>query len=382
MAERHIYLDNAASTPMDPDVFDVMRPYLCDFMGNPSSTHAHGRKLKTAIEQARRTISQLLHASPSEIIFTGGGTEADNIALIGAANLYDIKHIISTEIEHHAVSHTLAYLRAKHNTELHWLSVDAQGNINLDELKTLLSKFPGSLVSLMHGNNEIGTLYDLPSIASICKEYEAILHSDTVQTVGHISYDLSSLPLDFMAASAHKFYGPKGTGFMFVKKDHKLSSIIHGGGQERGLRPGTENVAGIVGMAKALEKCYQHLEAKNQHLLSLKNYMMEQLNLHIPGVSYNGVTDKLHSLPTVLNVAFPGCDSSMLTFQLDIQGISASGGSACSSGASTGSHVLRGLRHSEERIASSIRFSFGMENTKEEIDFTVQKLKEIVPIPA
>ncbi len=381
MTERHIYLDHAASTPLDQDVMEAMLPFMYEHTGNPSSTHHHGRLLRTAIEQSRRTIAGLLHAQPSEIIFTGGGTEADNIALVGAVFTYDLQHIISTQTEHHAVTHTLEYLKTQRELEVHWLSVDSQGHIDLEELRRLLSSYPGSLVSLMHGNNEIGTLHNIRAISELCTEYHAVFHSDTVQTMGHVAYDLSELNVDLMAASAHKFYGPKSTGFLYMKKGHKLPSLIHGGGQERNIRPGTENVAGIVGMAKALEKCYANLEEKNRHLRKLKYHMHKQLRHHIDGIEFNGDLEVEHSLPTVLNVAFPGEEQSLLTFQLDIQGISASGGSACSSGASTGSHVLKALGHSSARIANSVRFSFGIANTMEEIDYAIDKIIEIAKVP-
>jgi len=378
----HIYLDNAASTPLDKAVYEAMIPYLYEYVGNPSSTHTHGRTLRTAIEQARRTIATLLGAAPSEIVFTSGGTEADNLALKGAIATNDISHVITSPVEHHAVTHTLEALEGQGKIKIHWLSVNNQGHIDLEELASLLEDYPQSLVSLMHGNNEIGTLHDIEAIAELCKSHSALLHSDTVQTLGNLTYDLSALPVDFMAASAHKFYGPKGIGFLYVRKGHTFSPLINGGGQERNLRAGTENVAAIVGMAKAFEKCYVEMASKTHHLQSLKDHMITQLQQNISGIAFNGDISHDHSLPTILNVAFPGDEGSMLTFHLDIAGISASGGSACNSGATMGSHVLTALGYNPRRVANSVRFSFGMQNQISEINYTIQKVKEIIQIPA
>ncbi len=378
----NIYLDNAASTPMDSEVFDRMKPYLCELSGNPSSTHQHGRQLRSAIEQARRSIANCIGAAPGEICFTSGGTEADNMAIEGAISAYQLTHAVSTRIEHHAVTHVLEHLEAAGKIQVTWLEVDRLGHINLDELRQTLASQPRSLVSLMHANNEIGTLHDIAAIGAICEEYEALFHSDTVQSMGHIPFDLKTLPVHFITASAHKFYGPKGTGFLYIRQGTRIPGMILGGGQERGLRAGTENVASFVGMAFALGKCYGQLEAKNKHLWDLKMYMKEQLVQHFPGTTFNGETEIGKSLPTVLNTSFPTQEADpMLLFQLDLMGISVSGGSACSSGANQGSHVLRGIGCSSEDIGRSVRFSFGLANTREEIDITLTKIKEIVGIP-
>jgi cysteine desulfurase len=380
-----VYFDNAASTPMDPQVAEQMLPYLSGYIGNPSSTHAHGRALRGVIESARRTIAECLECTPGEICFTSGGTEADNTVLRGTVAGQGIQHIISTPIEHHAVTHTIEQLEAEGKVKAHWLSVDAEGHIDLQELESLLKDGPSSLVSLMHGNNEIGTLHDLQAIGELCQEHNALFHSDTVQTMGHFRYNMKESPLHFAAASAHKFYGPKGVGFMYVKNGQKLPGLILGGGQERNQRAGTENVACIAGMAFALKKCYDKLDEKEAHLRSLKSYMIQQLNAHLPKVQYNGCLDADKSLATVLNVAPPcGEQDAMLTFRMDLAGISASGGSACNSGANQGSHVLRALGHPASRTQNSIRFSFGPQNTREEVDYAVQQLKEVVDslIPA
>ncbi len=374
-----IYLDNAASTPMNPEVFDHMKPYFCDLSGNPSSTHAHGRELRAAIEQSRRTIADLIGASPAEIVFTSGGTEADNAAICGAVKGFGLTHVISTEIEHHAVTHTIELLEKEGLITVTWLPVDDKGSVKLADLRTALANNPRSLVTLMHGNNELGTLNDLEAIGNLCVEYDALFHSDTVQTMGHIAYDLKNLPIHFLSASAHKFYGPKGVGFLYVKRSNKIPAHIQGGSQERNMRAGTENVPAIAGMAFALKKCYADLDGKNGQLRALKSYMMEQLQAQIPGIQFNGDTSAEGSLPTVLNVAPPcGEGDAMLIFNLDLVGISASGGSACNSGANLGSHVLRAIGCDPSRARNSIRFSFGMQNTKAEIDYAVEKLKEIV----
>ncbi|MDX2247562.1 MAG: cysteine desulfurase family protein [Bacteroidia bacterium] len=375
-----IYLDNAASSPMAPEVFDHIKPYLLEFQGNPSSTHAHGRFLRNALEEARRLIASNLKVSPSEIFFTSGGTEADNTAIIGAIKAYQIRHIVSTRIEHHAVTHTIEHLEAEGTVEVTWLKVDRHGHIDYTELENVLTERPHSLVSLMHGNNELGTLHDIELIGEICRRHQTLFHSDTVQTMGNVPLDFSRIPVDFAAASAHKFYGPKGVGFLFVRKGVKIPPLIWGGGQERNMRAGTENVAFIAGMAYALDHCYRNLEAKTTHILTLKQYLKTQLEQAIPGVRFNGDPDQ--SLPSVLNTTFPcGEEDAMLLFHLDLAGISASGGSACSSGALMGSHVLREIGADNETLLNSVRFSFGVQNTREEIDFLVETMKKLVPQP-
>ncbi|MEZ4825229.1 MAG: cysteine desulfurase family protein [Bacteroidia bacterium] len=375
-----VYLDNAASSPLSPEVFEYMKPYFLDFQGNPSSTHAHGRQLRNAIEEARRAIASCLKVSPSEIIFTSGGTEADNTAIFGAVDAYKIQHIVSARTEHHAVTHSVEYLEAKGKVKVTWLNVDSNGHIDTDELNDVLSRSPQTLVSLMHGNNEIGTIHDIAAIGEICRKYGALFHSDTVQTMGNVDLNFSEIPVDFAAASAHKFYGPKGTGFMFVRKGIKIPPLIHGGGQERNLRAGTENPAFIAGMACALTHCAQTLEKKRTHIIGLKNHMKTRLMEEIPGVRFNGEQDPGRSLPSVLNTTFPcGEGDAMLLFHLDLAGISASGGSACNSGALMGSHVLREIGADTETLMNSVRFSFGIQNTREEIDFAVETVKKQIP---
>ncbi|HEX6224304.1 MAG TPA: cysteine desulfurase family protein [Chryseolinea sp.] len=371
-----IYLDNAATTPMDPEVFEAMKPFMLDDFGNPSSTHAHGRKVRAAIESARKKIAELLHCTPGEIIFTSGGTEADNTLLNGAVMSYGVQNIISSPIEHHAVEETLNNLHKKKHIHLDLVKLDDHGNVDLDHLDFLLHKHPMALVSLMHANNEIGNLLDIEAVGELCHKHKAYFHSDTVQTVGHYVHDLRKIKIHGMAAAAHKFHGPKGVGFMFIRKDKKIQSFMHGGPQERNMRGGTENVYGIIGLAKALEIAYENLDEHKKYIMGLKQRMISKLKAAIPGVDFHGTSADLdRSLYTVLNVCLPESDqNSMLLFNLDLHGISASGGSACSSGATNGSHVLGALYPDSKKGA--VRFSFSKYNTEEEIDFAVEKLKE------
>jgi cysteine desulfurase len=377
-----VYLDNAATTPLDPEVFEAMQPYMLNFWGNPSSIHSHGREARSAIEKARRKVAELLNAAPAEIFFTSGGTEADNMALRCSIESSKTKHVISSPIEHHAVLHTLEHLHKSGQIQLHLLEVDAKGHPDLEQLKRLLQQYPGSLVSLMHGNNEVGTLLDLEQVSGLCQEYKVIFHSDTVQTMGHYVHDLNTLKLHHLVGSAHKFHGPKGTGFLYINAEHKVQPLLLGGSQERNMRGGTENVYGIIGLAKALEIAYRDMQAHQQYIQGLKHYMIEQLQQTIPGLSFNGDSANVAgSLYTVLNVSLPPTDDNdMLLFSLDISGISASGGSACSSGSSISSHVLHALRCDPSRGA--VRFSFSKYNTREEIKYTVEKLAELYGVEA
>ena len=373
-----VYLDNAATTAMDDRVIEAMLPFMRQHYGNPSSVHSHGREVRSAIEKARKKVAELLNASPAEIFFTSGGTEADNTALVCGIETHGIKHAITSPIEHHAVLHTLEDCAKKGKVKLSILDVNNKGEINLDQLRELLQANPNSMVSLMHANNEIGNINDLAAIGSLTKEYGAFFHSDTVQTMGHFVHDLKNLPVDAIVAGGHKFHGPKGSGFLYVRKDKKIHPFIHGGAQERNMRGGTENVIGIVGIAKALELAYEDMAGHRAHIEGLKKHFIELLQNNIPEVSFNGLSaDFEKSLYTVLNVSLPPSEenSGMLLFNLDLHGISASGGSACSSGATVGSHVLRAINHNSER--ESVRFSFSRFTTKEEIGYTVEKLKEL-----
>jgi cysteine desulfurase len=375
---KHVYLDNAATTPMDDRVIEAMLPFMRGHFGNPSSVHSHGREVRTAIEKARKKVAELLQASPSEIFFTSGGTEADNTALVCGIESHGIQHAITSPLEHHAVLHTLEMLAKKGQVQLSLLEVNEKGEIDLAQLEELLKKNPKSLVSLMQGNNEIGNLNDLERIGQMTQAHGAFFHSDTVQTMGHYNHDLSTLPVDALVAGAHKFHGPKGVGFLYVRKDKKIHPFIHGGAQERNMRGGTENVIGIIGLAKALEISLEELAAHRSHIEKLKGYFIEKLGQEISGIAFNGCSADLQkSLYTVLSVSLPPSEANrgMLLFHLDLEGISASGGSACSSGASVGSHVMRALQHPADRDV--VRFSFSRFTTMEEIDYTLDKLKAL-----
>jgi cysteine desulfurase len=375
---QQIYLDNAATTPIREEVVDAMLPVLRNQYGNPSSIHAFGREVRAAIEAARKKIATLLHTSPSEIFFTSGGTEANNTAIRCTILDMQIKHAITSPIEHHAVLHTLEDLAERGIIRLSLVKIDEEGRIDLEDLENLLKTNERSFVSLMHANNEIGTMLPLEKAGEICKKYDAIFHSDTVQTMGHFRHDLSKLPVDFVSCAAHKFHGPKGVGFLYINHNRKIKPFITGGAQERNMRGGTENVYGIIGLAKALELAYEEMDQDIAYITELKNYMIGRLREEIPGVAFNGDTsDK--SLYTVLNVSFPPSENSeMLLFNLDIAGIAASGGSACSSGSDVGSHVLKAIHADPERPA--IRFSFSRFNTKDEINYCVEKLRELFPV--
>ena len=375
-----IYLDNAATTKLDEEVLNAMLPFMREEFGNPSSIHAYGRKTRTAIETARKSVAKYLNVSPAEIFFTSGGTEADNMAICKAIEAYGIKHAISSKIEHHAVEHTLVTLEKEGKIKVSWVNIDDKGNIDLNHLEELLKNNSRSLVSLMHANNEIGTLLPIKKVGELCEKYDALFHSDTVQTMGHFKLDLQSIKIHFVACAGHKFHGPKGSGFIYINHTVKVNPFINGGAQERNMRGGTENVYGIVGLAKAFELANEHMEEHQQHIRDLKNYMMEQLKSNIEGMDFNGETGE-NSLYTVLNCRFPlHSDAEMLLFNLDIAGIAASGGSACSSGSNQGSHVLRGLGIDMNR--PSVRFSFSKYNTKAEIDSVVNKLKEMFAVKA
>jgi cysteine desulfurase len=372
-----IYLDNAATTPLDPEVFEAMKPFMLEDFGNPSSTHSHGRKVRAAIESARKRIAELLNCTPGEIIFTSGGTEADNAILTSSVQTYGIQNIITSAIEHHAVEHTLQHAVAQSNIKLHFVQLDEKGHVDMLHLKTLLATNPHALVSLMHANNEIGNLLDIDAVGKLCEMHGAYFHSDTVQTVGHYRHNLAHLSVHGMTAAAHKFHGPKGVGFMFIRKDKKIKPYVYGGPQERNMRGGTENVYGIVGLAKALEIAYRDMDEHQRHIELLKKRMIDGLRAAIPGVSFNGDSDNFErSLYTVLNVSLPEeVQSGMLLFNLDLKGVSASGGSACSSGATQGSHVLAAISPNSNRGA--VRFSFSKYNTTEDIDVTVKVLAEL-----
>lgn len=376
-----VYFDNAATTALDPEVLKEMYKVMEGQFGNPSSIHAHGREVRTLIERSRKTIANLLHTSPAEIFFTSGGTEADNTAIRCGIIDHKLTHAITTKLEHHAVLHTLQAMEKAGAIKLSYLDVDDKGSVDYDQLEKLLQNNERSFVSLMHANNELGTLTDLERVGDICEAYNALFHSDTVQTVGHYKHDLSKLKLQFMVCAAHKLHGPKGVGFLHMNHKVKINPMIYGGSQERNMRGGTENVYGIAGLAKALEIAYAEMDSHQAYIQDLKSYMKAKLEQDISGVKFNGETDPANSLYTVLNVSFPEMEmADMLLFNLDIAGISASGGSACSSGTDIGSHVLTAIGANPDR--PSVRFSFSKYNTKDEVDYTVAKLKELCLVSA
>jgi cysteine desulfurase len=369
-----VYLDNAATTPIAKEVVEAMLPVLENGFGNPSSTHFFGRQTKALIETSRRTVAKLLNCQASEIIFTSGGTEADNMALFSSVQLMGVKHIITTAIEHHAVGHTAEAIEKAGLAKVSYVKIDEKGHVDLADLERLLQTGEKTLVSLMHANNEIATLIPIKKISEICRKHNALFHSDTVQTMGHYAFDLADLDIDFITCAAHKFHGPKGIGFLYVNKNVKVEALIHGGAQERGFRGGTENVYGIVGLAKAMELAYEDVAAHQAHVQALKTYMIDQLRTAFDTISFHGETDPEHSLYTVLNVCFPKTDKAgMLLFTLDLKGVAVSGGSACSSGAAKGSHVLEGINADMTR--PNARFSFSRYTTKEEIDYALEQVK-------
>ena len=377
----NVYLDNAATTPLDPLVLEAMMPYMTDHFGNPSSTHAFGRKTKNAIEISRKKVADYLNAEPSEIIFTSGGTEADNMALRCGVMDLGVKRIITSVVEHHAVGHTAEHLRDHFNVKVEFVNLKEDGHIDVQHLEELLAK--GSLktmVSLMHGNNEIGNLLSLERISNLCKKHKAYFHSDTVQTMGHYRFDMKTLDIDFITCAAHKFHGPKGVGFLYINKNTPIEYMMSGGSQERGHRGGTENLYGIVGLAKAMEIAYDHMEEHKVSIQGLKTFMKEQLQEMIPNIIINGDENAERSLYTVLSVCFPLSErSSMFLFNLDINGVYVSGGSACTAGSNMGSHVLAALPNSQN--CQPVRFSFGRFTTKEEIDYALEKVREMLAVP-
>ena len=372
-----IYFDNAATTALDPLVLEAMMPFFTEKFGNPSSIYSYGRETRMAVETARKSVAKLLNANPAEIFFTSGGTESSNMAIQAAVKDLGCRHIITSKIEHHAVMHTVDYHDSLDEVKVSYVKILPDGHVDLDDLEKLLAAAEEKiLVTLMHANNEIGNMLDLHAVGNLCKLYNAIFHSDTVQTVGHFPMDLRNTPIHFITGSAHKFHGPKGVGIIYINENVRIKPFVHGGSQERNMRAGTENIYGIVGFAKAFEMAMETYESDSAYIGTLKYYMHEQLNKHMPAVGFNGdVLGK--SLYTVLSVSFPKTEKSeMILFNLDINKICASGGSACTSGADAGSHVIRSVNNNPNQL--TVRFSFSKHNTKKEIDAVVQKLKDLV----
>ena len=375
-----VYFDNAATTQLRDEVVHVMTDVLKSNFGNASSSHSFGRSSKSLIEKSRKAIARSLNVSASEIIFTSGGTEADNLILNSAVRDLGVKHIITSRIEHHAVLHTVEALQVGFNISVSYVNLDTDGNIDLKHLETLLQNTEKTLVSLMHINNEIGNITDIKRVASLCKANHAYFHSDTVQSVGHYNLDLQDIEVDFITAAAHKFHGPKGVGFAFIRKNSGfLKPLIFGGEQERGLRAGTEGVHNIAGMELALNLSIENIEKEYEYIKGLKQYFIDEIRLALPGVSFNGLSENLDkSTYTLVSVCLPipANKSAMLLFQLDLKGIACSKGSACQSGSNKKSHVLAEILLQEDLEKPSLRFSFSVFNTKEEIDYVISVLKE------
>ncbi|SFU33718.1 cysteine desulfurase [Pustulibacterium marinum] len=377
---KKIYLDNAATTQVDTDVLDSMYAVMRDFYGNPSSTHSFGKASKTLVEKARKSIARIFNAQSGEIIFTSGGTEADNLILRAAIRNLGVDVIITSKIEHHAVLKTVEQLCLDNNVTVEYVNLGENGNVDIQHLESLLTKNESqkTLVSLMHVNNEVGNILNIENVANLCKDYKAYFHSDTVQSVHHLGIDTQKIPVDFFTGSAHKFHGPKGIGFAYIRKDSGLRAIVTGGEQERGLRAGTESVHSIVGLETAFLKAIQNKKEIDEHLLKIKQYFKEGLQQAFPDVAFNGTSGDLElSSPSILNVRFPFPPEKgkLLLFHLDLLGgVACSAGSACQSGSNQDSHVLKAILSSEDLKKTSIRFSFSKYNTKEEIDSVLETL--------
>ncbi|MCF1422798.1 cysteine desulfurase family protein [Mangrovimonas futianensis] len=379
---KSVYFDSAATTQVREEVIHDMMEVLQKNYGNPSSTHAFGRSSKTIVESARKTIAKYLNALPQEIIFTSGGTEADNMILRCAVRDAGVKTIITSPIEHHAVLHTVEELEKEYGIQGKMVKLQACGSPDLEDLERLLQADDSKkLVSLMHVNNEVGNILDIKKVAELCKENNTLFHSDTVQSVGHFEWDVQDVPIDFMTAAAHKFHGPKGIGFAFIRKNSGLKPLIFGGSQERGFRAGTEGVHNIKGLETAFKLAYDHLEEERAYVQSIKDYFKEEIKSEIPEVKFNGnCGDSVKSTYTLINVCLPMTPEKAVTlqFQMDLKGIACSKGSACQSGSSKGSHVLEHILSDEDLLKPSLRFSFSKYNTKEDVDYVVEVLKEVV----
>ena len=373
----NVYFDNAATTPISKKVLDKMIPYMEDGFGNPSSIHKRGREIKSVIEKSRSKVADILSCEPGEIFFTSGGTEADNMFIINTVLEKKIDTIITSKVEHHAVLHCCDYLNKTQNINIKYVSINDNGEVDLDDLEKITSNNKNALVSLMHGNNEIGNINDLKTISKICEKNNVVFHSDTVQTIGHYAIDLNKINIQGIVGSAHKFHGPKGIGFLYLNNKHKISPFIHGGAQERNMRGGTENVYGIVGLSEALTLAYENMATHKEKIIALKSHMIESLKQKVKGVKFNGLSSDLdNSLYTVLNTSIPNVDDQqMFLFNLDINNIAASAGSACSSGSDSGSHVLKEAKTEEGFV--NVRFSFSKYNSIKEVDYVINKIVEI-----
>lgn len=371
------YLDNASTTALRPEVIQEITQVLTENYGNPSSTHSFGRSAKVLVETSRKTIAGLINAEAREIIFTSCGTEANNWVILSAVRDLGIKRIISSRVEHHSVLHSVIEAGAQYGVQVDYVNLLPDGGADLTHLVQLLSDNVPTLVSLIHVNNETGTVLDLEKTGRICKQHNALFHTDTVQSMGKTPLNLQELQVDFLVASAHKFHGPKGMGFAYVKKNTALKPMIYGGEQEKGFRAGTEAVHQIVGMAKALELSYANLDAEKAYISDLKKYFIGQMDTHFAGYKINGYNDNLFY--NIINVMLPLAEekTSMILFHLDMQGIAVSRGSACQSGSVKPSHVLKEILSDEDVKKPSLRISFSHFNTNEDIDLLIAALKTV-----
>lgn len=376
---KQVYLDNAATTPIDKEVIATITEVMMDVYGNPSSSHQFGRKAKVVVEEARKSIAKHFKVTAGEVVFTAGGSEADNLILRNAVVNLGVERIIISKIEHHAVLHTVQALEKEFGIAVDYVDLDDKGRVNYEHLAELLQAAKAkTLVSLMFINNELGNLLNIQKVSALCKENNALLHSDAVQGIGYYLIDLQQIPIDFIAASAHKFHGPKGVGFAIIKKGIGIKPMLIGGEQERGARAGTENVHNIAGMHKALDIAIENLTTDRKYITELKNYFIEGLKTLVPNIVFNGCSDDLEeSIYKIVNARFPK-EIPMLLFNLDLKGIAASGGSACQSGSNKGSHVLNSILPEKEAQKTSVRFSFSKYNTKEDIDYTLKVIKELI----
>lgn len=373
---KKVYLDNASTTAMRPEVIQEMTKVMLEDFGNPSSTHSFGRNAKTIIELSRKSIAKHLNCTAQEIIFTSGGTEADNWILRSAVEDLKVERIITSKIEHHAVLHTVWALQEEYKIQIDYVNVNSDGSLDLTHLSNLLAEEKKTLVSLMHVNNETGTILDLDRVGLICKQYNALFHSDTVQSVGKTEIDLQKTPVDFILASAHKFHGPKGIGFAFVRKNSGIQPLLFGGEQEKGLRAGTEAVHQIAGMAKALTISYENLDEERTYISNIKNYLIEQLEIHFSDFRINGKKEDFYNIINII-LPFSSDKTSMLLFSLDMKGIAVSRGSACQSGSIKPSHVLNEMLSEADLKLPNLRISFSHYNTKEDIDWLIESLKTV-----
>ena len=372
-----VYFDNASTTPLLEEVKDRMCSVIKENYGNPSSIHQFGRQSRIIVEDARSLIAKGLNASSSEIFFTSGATESNNMVLFCSIRDLGIQRIISSPIEHHCILHTLDQIEKQGLAKVEYLAVDNRGHIDYSQLEQMLSADDSkTLVSLMHANNEIGSMHDLERISEICKNHNSLFHCDTAQTIGKIAFDLNELNISFLSGSAHKFFGPKGVGFIYINQDNLIRPMMHGGDQERGMRSGTENIYGIAGMAEAFRLSLEEMDIRKARISELREYCINRLKEEYEDVRING--SETSYLYNILSVSFPESPKNeMLMMNLDIAGICASGGSACSSGVENDTHVLSHINHDPKR--KTVRFSFSHFNTKEEVDYLIEKLKDLVP---